>query len=262
MANVYLEFASRMSLIDILLVMLGAFCGGFVSGLAGFGTGITAMGIWLYAVSPPVAATLVIVCSLVAQAQTLPKVWHAINRQRVLSFVLPGLIGVPVGTLLLTYVDARTFKLLIAVLLLVYSTSQLAAGRWRLVFGGRSIEISANPFIDRVVGFVGGVFGGLAGLSGPLLVIWSSFRNWSKDERRSTLQAFNVSVLSLALIAHLLAGQFVRELLLAAALALPGTVAGAWAGSKLYVAASESLYRKVLSSLLMLCAITLLWTNW
>jgi hypothetical protein len=64
---------------QVIVVLLGALAGGFVNGLTGFGTGLTVMGIWLYAISPTVAATLVIISSVVTQLQTLPMIWHAIE---------------------------------------------------------------------------------------------------------------------------------------------------------------------------------------
>ncbi len=72
---------------ELIVITGGALAGGFVSGLAGFGTGITAIGIWLYAVSPPVAASLVILCSVIAQIQTLPRIWRSIEAKRVLPFL-------------------------------------------------------------------------------------------------------------------------------------------------------------------------------
>ena len=63
-----------MGIEQLIVITFGALAGGFVSGLAGFGTGITAISIWLYAVSPPVAASLVVVCSVIAQVQTLPAI--------------------------------------------------------------------------------------------------------------------------------------------------------------------------------------------
>jgi hypothetical protein len=62
-----------------ILILVGGFAGGYVSGLTGFGTGLTALPFWLYAVHPVVAAPLVVICSIVAQIQTLPSIWHAIN---------------------------------------------------------------------------------------------------------------------------------------------------------------------------------------
>src|ERR1039458_5652725 len=80
---------------QIIIILLSALAGGFVNGLTGFGTGITAMGLWLYTISPPVAASLVIICSVVSQLQTIE--WR-----RLLPFVVPGPIGVPMGTTLLS----------------------------------------------------------------------------------------------------------------------------------------------------------------
>jgi uncharacterized membrane protein YfcA len=87
------------------IVFLGALAGGFVSGLAGFGTGLTALGIWLYVMTPPLAASLVVVCSVVSQIQTIPMIWHAIKPRLVAPFIIGGLAGVPLGTALVLYLD-------------------------------------------------------------------------------------------------------------------------------------------------------------
>nr|WP_283949747.1 sulfite exporter TauE/SafE family protein [Limobrevibacterium gyesilva] len=101
--------------------MFGALSGGFVSGLAEFGTGLVAMGIWLHALPPVVAASIVVICSVVSQVQTIPTVWHAIQPSRVLPFVLPGLIGVPIGTQLLSCLDPNTFRFGMGIFLLCFS---------------------------------------------------------------------------------------------------------------------------------------------
>ena len=124
-----------------LFVLAGALAGGFVNGLAGFGTGITALGLWLYVLSPSIAATLVVVCSAAAQLQTLPRVWRAVNFSRVAPFILPGLIGVPLGTQLLAHIDVRTFKLGIAGLLIGYAAYSLLLRRnGALAWGGRTAD--------------------------------------------------------------------------------------------------------------------------
>ena len=72
-----------MSVAAAAIVLLGAFAGGFVSGLAGFGTGLVALGIWLHALQPAAAASLVVACSVVAQTLTLPAIRHAVRPGRV-----------------------------------------------------------------------------------------------------------------------------------------------------------------------------------
>ncbi|MFL5134444.1 MAG: hypothetical protein ACJ8C6_07810, partial [Microvirga sp.] len=67
---------------DAAFVLFGALAGGFVSGLAGFGTGLVALGIWLHVIEPRAAASLVVVCSVVSQAQTISTIWHTRSVQR------------------------------------------------------------------------------------------------------------------------------------------------------------------------------------
>ena len=80
---------------QIAILVAGALAGGIVNGLTGFGTAITALGIWVYAIAPTTAASLAIVCSVVSQLQTLHLIWRTINWPRVLVFVIPGVAGVP-----------------------------------------------------------------------------------------------------------------------------------------------------------------------
>ncbi len=236
-------------------VLLGAFAGGFVSGLAGFGTGLVALGIWLYVLDPGTASSLVIICSVVSQTQTLPAIWHAIEVRRVWPIVVSGLVGVPVGTLLLGAVDPGSFKLAVGVLLLVISGwLLLSAGRVRVRFGGRGA--------DALVGFAGGVMGALSGLSGPLPTLWASVRGWGKDERRAVFQAFNWSVLTLSLIVHGAAGLLTREVFWLTLAALPGTVIGAWLGARVYRRLSDQRFQRVVLGLLFVSGVVMVWTGW
>jgi uncharacterized protein len=57
---------------QIVIILIVALAGGLINGLTGFGTALTAIGLWLYVLAPPVAATLAILCSVVSQLQTLP----------------------------------------------------------------------------------------------------------------------------------------------------------------------------------------------
>lgn len=237
-----------------LVVLAGAFLGGFVSGLAGFGTGLVALGIWLHVLEPAVAATLVVLCSVVAQVQTIRTVWHAIDLRRAWPMLVAGLAGVPLGTTLVTRLDPAAFRLGMGVLLLGFSACMLL-GRLqpRLAWGGRTA--------DAAVGLGGGVLGGLAGLSGPLPTMWATLRGWGKDERRGVFQAFNLAVLGAALASHAAAGLLTAELGRAALAALPGTLAGAWLGARAYRRLSDQRFHEVVLGLLGLSGFALVWTS-
>jgi uncharacterized membrane protein YfcA len=235
----------------VILLVAGAFIGGFVSGLTGFGTGISALPLWLYAVPPLLAGPLVVICSVISQIQTLPAIWHAIDPKRALPFIAGGLVGVPVGTLLLPHISLTAFKLVVALLLIAYCSFLLLRRiRFHVQWGGR--------LADGVVGLCGGVMGGLAGLSGPLPIIWAGLRGWEKDAKRGVFQAFNLSILSFALVAQAFAGLMTAELGRLVLIALPGTLVGAFIGRRLYSRLDNVRFDKVVLVLLLIAGFALL----
>lgn len=227
------------------LVLAGALAGGFVVGLTGFGTGITALVFWLHAVPPVVAGPLVVVCSIIGQVQTLPKIWHAIDFRRVLPFIVGGLLGVPIGTLLLKYVTVVMFKLSVGILLVCYCSFMLIGGiKVAITWGGR--------WADAAIGFMGGILGGLAGLSGPPPTIWTGLRGWGKDARRGVLQSFNFTILTFAFVTQVMAGFMTWELLQATLIALPGTLLGTWIGRRTYERLNDARFAQVVLVVLLL----------
>jgi uncharacterized protein len=237
-----------------MVVLTGALAGGFVSGLAGFGTGLVALGVWLHVIAPAPAATLVAICSVVAQAQTIPTIWHAIDRRRVWPMVAAGLVGVPVGTLLLSAVDPRLFRLGIGVLLIGFSGFMLVGRvRTRLVWGGR--------MADAAIGFGGGILGGLSGLSGVLPTAWATLRGWTKDERRAVFQVFNLTILGAVVVWHVVSGLMTANLAWLVAAALPGTFVGAWLGANAYRRLSDLRSHQLVLGLLGVSGVILVWTS-
>jgi uncharacterized protein len=243
-----------MTTIAFAALVLGALAGGFVSGLAGFGTALMALGVWLYVMPPSVAVPLVLICSIVAQTSTLPSVWRSIDFKLVWPFLLGGVAGVPLGTILVAYADPRIFRLSVGVLLLVFPTA--------LYFRRRPMALSIGGRVaDTGIGFVGGVLGGLAGLSGPIPILWASVRGWAKDERRGVFQTFNWTVLTAALCVQASTGFITKEIMWLSLLALPSTIGGAWLGARSYHALSDGNFRDVVLGLLFLSGVALVWSS-
>jgi len=239
----------------LVLVLVGALAGGFVNGLTGFGTGLTALPLWLQAVEPLVAAQLVSAASVVGHLSSLPAIWRAIDWRRLAPMLLAGLIGVPIGGWLLPWISLPTFKLTIGVLLIAYCAFMLlAAGRVRLAAGGRSAE--------AMIGLGGGVLGGLAGLSGMLPTLWAALKGWPKDERRMFFQVYNMTVLTAMLLANLVQGRIGLRFAVVLGVALPGTLLGARLGAVVYRRLDDRRFDRVVLLLLLLSGVGLvLWSR-
>lgn len=236
-----------------MLIVAGAFAGGLVNGLTGFGTGMTALVLWLHALPVTVAATLVLVCSVAAQLQSLPSIWHALDVKRLAPFLIGGLAGIPLGTWLLVQVSVGTVKFWVGLVISIYcSVMLLGSYRPTIRWGGR--------VADGIIGLIGGVLGGLAGLSGPSTTIWASLRGWSKDERRAVFQGFNLTILTASLAAHAAAGLMTAELGRASLFALPGTFAGAFIGQRIYRRLDDLSFDRLVLAILLVAGVTLLWS--
>src|SRR5215472_337510 len=242
-----------MGAIGYILLLVGALAGGFASGLAGFGSALMALGIWLYVLPPSVAVPLVLICSVVAQSATLPSMWKSFDLALVWPVLVGGLLGVPIGTMLVAHADPNVFKLTVGILLLVFPTALYFSAPMAFDFGGK--------VADGIVGFIGGILGGLAGLSGPPPILWASVRGWGKDERRGVFQTFNWAVLFVALCLQAVGGLVGREVIWLAVLAFPATVLGSWIGARLYGALSDRNFRDIVLGMLFLSGAILVWNS-
>ncbi len=233
------------------MVVAGALAAGFVHGLSGTGYALVALGFWLQAMSPVTAAPLVALCSVCAHVQALPAIWRGVRWSRLWPFLVAGLLGVPLGTLLLEHVRVQPLKLGVGLLLIFYSSWMGLVRRPPIVTGGGRLA-------DAAIGFTGGVMGGMASLSGPALTIWVQLRGWNKDEQRGVNQPFNMAVLAMALLSSAIAGFLDRAFLIWAVITLPTTLIGARLGLSLYGRINDLQFRGIVLVLLGLSGATLI----
>jgi uncharacterized protein len=236
---------------DIAILMLGACLGGFASGLTGFGYGMVALGIWLHALPPHVAAPLSVLCSVASQLLTLPRVWPTIAWQRAAPFIFAGVAGIPIGAELLGLLDPTLFKRVLGACLAVYAGFLLLVDvRWTTRWGGETADVG--------IGFFGGILGGLAGLSGSILVVWSTLRGWGKDEKRGIFQAFNFSMLTVSGLTHAWQGLHTPRVGAAVIIAVPLSLVMAALGHQIYQRLSATRFDRIVLWLLLFAGLGLL----
>ncbi len=100
--------------------------------------------------------------------------------------------------------------------------------------------------------------GGLAGLNGPVPVLWCSLRGWEREVQRGVFQTYAVVTQSLTLASYALDGTVTRAMLPIFALMLPIILLSTWLGVQLYRRISERQFRRIVLLLLLLSGATLL----
>tara|TARA_R110002110_G_scaffold13596_19_gene64834 strand:+ start:7710 stop:8459 length:750 start_codon:yes stop_codon:yes gene_type:complete len=232
------------TLTTIPYLVAGALLGGFVNGLAGTGTALFALGFFLLVFDPVTAVAIVALMSILAGLQGLWIVRNAIfaNPVRLLRFLIPGLIGVPIGILALKTLDARTLRIGIAAFLVIYG-SYFSFRRVLPRFERRT------PILDSIVGLIGGIMGGAASVSGAIPVMWLSIRPWPKAETRAVLQPFNVAVLGTTVTLLALRGAYDATALQALMVIVPVGLIGAQIGIMVFKRISDDTFRRLLIGL-------------
>ena len=238
--------ASLPDLSDLAFLLLGALAAGFVTGFAGFGTGLVASGFWFHVLPAGVVPPLVVMASVTAQLVSLTSLRPSFDWPRAAPYLIGGALGVPLGVLALAQASPDALRLSVGLFLVFYASLQFS-GLTRLSIGAWGGRPS-----DAAVGLGGGVLGGFAGLSGPLPLIWLQLRGGPSVGQRAVYQPFNLIVLALASAGMAVAGQVDGLVLSALLFSVPATILGAWLGTRLYRRASEATFRRVVLGLLLL----------
>jgi uncharacterized membrane protein YfcA len=234
----------------LILFVVAAFAGGFVSGFSGFAMGLVVSGVWLHIITPIQTAALIAGYGLLTQGYGILKLRQALNWRAIWPLSLGTTIGIPIGVILLTDTNLVYLRLGVGVLLMLYAIYSLARPAFK------PMTIGAAP--DIGIGFVNGLVGGLTGLGGVVSTISCQWRGWTRDAQRAVFQpvlfaAFVVISLSMAAT-----GAFTTETLTLYGLGLPFLLAGLWSGFKLYGKIDDEMFRKVVLILILLAGLSLI----
>ncbi len=234
-----------------LVVALGAIVAGFVQGLSGFAFGLVALSFWAWVLDPKLAATLSVFGALTGQLLAAFTVRRGFNLKTLLPFVLGGLAGIPVGVCLLPMLDTNWLKAILGTLLVLWCPAMLLSPQLpRVTAGGRAA--------DGVVGFAGGIMGGLGGFTGTLPTLWCTLRGYERDVQRSVVQNFNLSMLLVTMGTYVGTGIVTREMLPMFAIVAPAMLIPTLLGTRLYIGISDLRFRQIVLSVLTVSGIALL----
>lgn len=215
---------------ETLVLTLGSLAAAIVSGATGFGFALVATALWSLALEPRTVTVLALVFTTALNVAYLPLFWRDIDLRRLAPFALGAAAGVPLGALALSRLPTPMLRLGVGGLLLSYGAFMLLRRR------PQALQVSPRRARvgDTVVGFAGGFFGGLGGLSGFLPALWCTLRGWDKHAHRALVQAYILVANAFSLLwVNRLVGidERVQSLLL---LGLPFVAVGGWLGLKVF----------------------------
>ncbi|GAC1335372.1 MAG: sulfite exporter TauE/SafE family protein [Beijerinckiaceae bacterium] len=232
--------------------LASTFAAALVAGIAGFAFGIVAAAAWLHVLTPQQSAALIIGYGLIVQGYAVWKLRRALSLARLWPFLVGGIPGIALGILILRWTNPFYVRAAIGAVLALYSTYGLARPKVK------PVEVGA--LADSGIGFLNGLLGGMTGLAGIVIVIWSGLRGWPKDVQRAVFQPVGVATFAMSAIGLGAAGIVTTDVAKLFLLGLPVLIAGTWLGLKLYGSLDEAAFRKVVLALLLASGASLIFS--
>jgi uncharacterized protein len=199
------------------------FAGAFVSGLAGFAFSAVAGAILLRIFQPLEAVPLMMACSIGVQAANLWALRRNIQWGGSALLIAGGALGIPIAVYLLQNTDTYILRVGFGVIVSLYAGYMLFRPALARVSGTTSRHLIA------LIGFGGGLIGGLTAMPGAIPTIWCDMRGMRgmpKSDQRGLVQPFiaimQVFALAVLLEHHSLSSKVVIDL----AISLPALFAG------------------------------------
>ena len=165
--------------------------------------------------------------------------------------VIGGLLGIPIAVGILQHADPQSFRVGFGAVLAIYATYALC--RPTLTYLRRVNSWGRHALI----GFGGGLIGGLTAMPGAVPTIWCDMHGMPKNEQRGLVQPFiavmQVFALSLMLSRHSLSSKFLIDF----AISLPALAAGAALGIVMFRHVNETAFRRIVLIVLLLSGLSL-----
>jgi uncharacterized protein len=232
-------------------LFLGAtFAAALVAGLAGFAFGLIAAAVWLHILTPLQTATLIVGYGLIVQGYAVWKLRRALSWERLLPFLLGAAPGVALGIFILRWTNPAYMRAGIGGVLVLYAVYSLARPALK--------PVRAGALTDTGIGLLNGVLGGMTGLAGIIVVIWSGIRGWPKDVQRAVFQPIGVATFAMSAIGLGATGTISADTMKLFLLGLPVLLAGNWLGLKLYGMLNEAGFRRIVLILLLASGVLLI----
>jgi uncharacterized membrane protein YfcA len=206
------------------LLSVAVFAGAFVSGLAGFAFSAVAGAILLRIFQPLEAVPLMMACSIGVQAANLWALRHSIQWQGSLLLIVGGALGIPIAVHLLQNADTSILRTGFGIIVALYAGYMLFRPTLTRFDGAASRHLTA------LVGFGGGLIGGLTAMPGAIPTIWCDMRGMPKSDQRGLVQPF-IAIMQLFALALLLGHQSLpSKVVIDLAISLPALFAGSALG--------------------------------
>jgi uncharacterized membrane protein YfcA len=213
-----------------------AFVSGTARGFSGFGAALIFMPLASSMAAPRLVAALLLIIDFVAAAPLLPNAWRHADRKATAIIVFGALIGVPIGTYLLSRLDPVTTRWIISAFVLALLMLLMSGWRYR---GRDHVALSIG------IGGLSGFCSGLAQTGGPPIVGYWLGRPIASTIARANIFLFFGASDFVSAVSYSVSGLITADAIKFALMVGLVYAVGVAFGASLFGKASEKVFRSI-----------------
>lgn len=206
------------SLLFILLIILLA---SVIRSAFGFGDALLAMPLLSFFMSIKTAVPLVAFIGLSISIIILIKHWKSSYVKGLWVLILFCILGIPIGLIFLKKADDRIVKVVLAVIIIMFSSLNLAKPNY--------FRLKTNK-LAWIFGIISGILGGAYNTNGPPVIIYGKLKGWEPANFRAILQTVFLPTNLFIIIGQGTAGFWSHDVLKYFLYALPVLILGTITG--------------------------------
>ena len=210
------------------------FVGSTVLSTIGFGIGMVSMPVMLLVLHPHTAVVTLNTVAVGLEAGVVLQSKSSLRVREILPIAVSGLLGVPVGVLVLSSADPGMLRTGIAGL--VIALAALSSVNWR-------VPMVRSPVLGLLTGCVVGMMLASSGIGSPLIALFLLARGWPRHAVRASLSFVFILTDLASVVGYGIAGLITTERLIVILIALGPVLLGLKAGGMLVDRLSERMFR-------------------
>lgn len=220
----------------ILLSVLSIFAAAILRGFTGFGFALAAVPLLGMFLSPKDAVPIAIMLQLLGSVFDFRSSASTCHWPSLRWLMVGAAIGLPIGVLVMIRIPEPVSRLVISSITLL---AVVMLGK------GYSLAVVPGRAATSAVGFVAGIFNGLAAMPGPPAVAYYMSIPMSREGARSSLIVFFLMTSIIAMAASLSVGLITIEVITLSLIGLPAVWAGTRLGELGFRYGSAQLHRRL-----------------
>ena len=221
----------------------------FVRSAIGFGMGLIAMPLLGLIMNISVATPMLALSGMAMSLVIVGQDWKEVDWKS-LRFLLAGaILGTPVGVLLLKQLPPEPVKMLLGIIVVLFSLHGL--------LGRKPLPFRPSRPLEFTLGLISGTFASGFNIGGPPLVAYGAIRGWTPSVFRASLQAYFMIAGLVALISHGAAGLWTKTVFWIAAITLPAMIVGTWLGRRVNQRIDPARFQKLIYGALLILGVLL-----